>query len=70
VFWAGLVIVWVKVLVEAIRAHSGYVNMVGDMVIITEAHLIGALFGTVTAFICIAYWRGKGKPERRQIEAQ
>lgn len=69
-FWAGLVIVWVKVLVEAIRAHSGYESLVGDMTVITEAHLIGAFFGTVTAFLCMAYWRGKCKPERRQIEAQ
>ncbi len=70
IFWAGLVIVWVKVLVEAIRAHSGYESVVGDMTIITEAHLIGACFGTVTAFICMAHWRGKDKPERRQIEVQ
>ena len=69
VFWAGLVIVWMKVLVEAIRAHFGYESLVGDMTVITEAHLIGAFFGTVAAFICMAHWRGKGKPERRQIEA-
>jgi len=70
IFWAGLIIVWVKVLVEAIRAHSGYESLVGDMTVITEAHLIGAFFGTVTAFICMAHWREKGKPERRQIDAQ
>lgn len=70
IFWAGLVIIWMKVLVEAIRAHSGYENLVGDMTIITEAHLLGAFFGTVTAFICMAHWRGKGKPERRHVEAQ
>lgn len=70
IFWAGLVIVWVKVLVEAILAHSGYENLVGDMTVITEAHLIGAFFGTVTAFICMAHLRGQGKPERGQIEAQ
>tara|TARA_R110002167_G_scaffold366280_1_gene594253 strand:+ start:511 stop:1107 length:597 start_codon:yes stop_codon:yes gene_type:complete len=69
-FWAGLVIIWVKVLVEAIRAQSGYESLVGDMTVITEAHLIGAFFGTVTAFFYMAYWRGKHKSERRQIEAQ
>jgi len=68
-FWTGLIIVWVKVLVEVIRAHSGYESLVGDMRVITEAHLIGAFFGTVTAFICMAHWREKGKPERRQVEA-
>ena len=68
--WVGLAIVWVKVSVEAIRAHYGYVSLVGEMTVITEAHLLGAFFGTVTAFICMAHWRGKDKPERRQIEVQ
>lgn len=70
IFWTGLVIVWVKVLVEAIRAHSGYESLVGDMTVITEAHLIGAFFGTITAFICMAFCRGKGKTGCRQIVAQ
>ena len=70
VFWAGLVIVWMKVLIETIRAHSGYESLVGDMIVITEAHLIGAFFGTVTAFICMTHWRAKGKPGHRPIEAQ
>lgn len=69
VFWVGLVLLWIKVLVEAIRSHFGYENLVGDMAVITEAHLIGAFFGTVTALICIAHWRGKSKHKRRQIEA-
>ncbi|MCW9058877.1 MAG: rhombosortase [Gammaproteobacteria bacterium] len=55
--WAGLVIVWLKVLIEAIRAHSGHETLVGAMTVITDAHLIGAFFGTVTAFICMAHWR-------------
>ena len=59
VFWAGLVIIWVKVLVEAIRSHLGYESMVGDMTVITEAHLIGAFFGTVTALICMVYCQEK-----------
>lgn len=70
IFWAGLVIVWVKVLIEAIRADSGYEGLVGDMAIITEAHLIGAFFGTVTAFIYMSHWRGKGKSECRQTKAE
>jgi rhomboid family GlyGly-CTERM serine protease len=64
-FWAGFFMVWVKVLLEVIRAHSGYETLVGDMTVITEAHLMGAFFGTVAVFICNEHWRGKGKPERR-----
>ena len=70
IFWAALVVVWLKVLVEGIRAHSGYENLVGDMAVIIEAHLIGAFFGTVTAFIFMAHWRRQDKLEHRQIEAQ
>ena len=61
VFWAGLVIIWLKVLVEAIRSQLGYESLVGDMTVITEAHLIGAFFGTVTALICMAHCRRKGE---------
>ena len=70
VFWVGLLILWIKVLVETIRTHFGYENLVDDMTVITEAHLIGTFFGTITAFICIAHWRGGSKPERGQIEVQ
>ena len=70
IFWAGLIIVWVKVLLEAIGAHFGYVSLVGDMTVITEAHLIGAFLGTVTAFIRMAYWQGECESERREVEAQ
>jgi rhomboid family GlyGly-CTERM serine protease len=52
VFWVGLVILWGKVLIETIRAHFGYESMIGDMTVITEAHLIGVFFGTATAIIC------------------
>jgi rhomboid family GlyGly-CTERM serine protease len=59
VFWAGFVFVWIKVLVEAVLAHSGHENFVGAMRMITEAHLIGTFFGAVTAFACMAHWKRK-----------
>ncbi|MFT7224045.1 MAG: rhomboid family GlyGly-CTERM serine protease [Cellvibrionaceae bacterium] len=62
-FWVGLAIVWGKVLIEAVRAHFGYESPIGDMTVITEAHFIGAFFGTTTAIICMTYLRGKGNPE-------
>lgn len=70
IFLAVLAVVWVKVLVEAVRSHFGYEKLVGGMAVITEAHLVGAFFGTVTAFICMLHWREKGKPERRLEAAQ
>lgn len=70
IFWAGLIAVWVKVFVEAIRAYSGFESLVGDMIVITEAHLIGAFFGTLIAFIRIVHLRARSKPERRKIESQ
>ena len=70
VFWAGLAIVWGKVLIETIRAQSGYENLIGEMTVITEAHLIGVFFGTATAIICLTYFRDKGNSEHKQIEAR
>ena len=70
VFWVGLAIVWGKVLIETIRAQSGYESLIGDMTVITEAHLIGVLFGTMTAIICMAYFQVKGNSERKKIEAE
>ena len=51
VFSVGLGIVWIKVLAETIRANLVYQNMIGNMTVITEAHLIGASIGTMTAII-------------------
>lgn len=67
VFWVGLGIVWLKVLVETTRANLGYENLIGDMTVITEAHLIGAFVGTITAIIGMAFWRGTCQPERRKL---
>ncbi|CAA0125302.1 Uncharacterised protein [Halioglobus japonicus] len=50
IFWAALVVIWVKVIVETVRVHLGYESTVGEMAIITEAHLIGTFFGTVAGF--------------------
>ena len=60
-FWAGLAIVWAKVLFEATRASLGYKNMLGDMTVIIDAHFIGVFFGTIIAFICMMDWREKGE---------
>lgn len=68
VFWVGLGIVWLKVLTETTRANLVYENMIGDMTVITEAHLIGASIGTMAAIMGLAFWRGTGQPERRKIE--
>ena len=70
IFWVGLGIVWVKVLIESIRAYSGYESLIGDMKVITEAHLIGAFFGTATAIICMVHLRSKGNSGHSQIEAK
>lgn len=51
IFWLGLMIVWIKVLVETICAYFGNQSLINDMIVITEAHLIGAFVGTITAFI-------------------
>lgn len=70
IFWVGLGIVWVKVLIESIRAYSGYESLIGDMKVITEAHLIGAFFGTATAIICMVHLRSKGNSGHSKIEAK
>lgn len=52
IFWAALAMVWLKVLLETMMG-AGYGSAVGDMIVITEAHLIGVFWGTVSAFIGI-----------------
>jgi len=69
VFWVGPILVWLKVLTETLRANTGYENLLGDMMVITEAHLVGVFMGTIVAIICIVFWREKGLPERPQVEA-
>lgn len=59
-----------KVLIESIRAYSGYEGLIGDMTVITEAHLIGAFFGTATAIICMVNLRSKGNSGHSQIEVK
>jgi len=68
VYWAGLGIVWLKVLVEATRANLGYEYLIGDMTVITEAHLIGVSTGTITAVVGMVFWHRTGQPERRLMK--
>ena len=63
VFLIGSGIVWLKVLVEAAWASQGYGNLIGDMTIISEAHLIGAVVGTIPAVIWGIIWRIKRQHE-------
>ena len=58
VYWVGVGAVWLKVLAETTRTNLVYENLIGDMNVITEAHLIGAFIGTITAIIGMAFWRG------------
>ncbi len=55
VYWLVLGAVWLKVLSEAIGANLGYTNLLGDMNVITDAHLIGVFIGTVMGLIGVAY---------------
>lgn len=64
-FWVGVAVVWAKVLIETIRAQSGYEHRIGDMTVITEAHLIGAFIGTAVALIFLMYFRSKGNSEHK-----
>ena len=49
-FWMGfLALIWAKVLLETVSTHSGYESLLGDIKIITEAHLVGVLIGTIVA---------------------
>jgi len=57
------------VLTETIRANAGYENLLGDMTVIIEAHLVGVFVGTILAIICIVFWRENGQPERMQVDA-
>ncbi len=70
VYWIGPGIVWLKVLAETTRANLGYENLIGDMTVITDAHLIGACIGTIAAIIGMVFWRGKDFPECRRNEVQ
>lgn len=63
VYWVGLGIVWLKVLGETTGTNLVYENFIGDMNVITDAHLIGAFIGTITAIIGVVFWRGTAQPE-------
>lgn len=62
IFWVGLTILWLKVLVETLSGYLGHEKMLIEMIIITEAHLVGASIGTITAIIAwrvgMLCWRG------------
>jgi len=70
VYWLGLGVVWLKVLAETTGANLVYENLIGDMNVITDAHLIGAFIGTITAIIGMVFWRVIGQPEHIHKEAQ
>lgn len=53
-YWIGAGLVWLKVLVETSRVNLGYEYYMGDMMIVTEAHLFGVLIGTSAAIITSA----------------
>lgn len=61
VYWLGVVIVWLKVLIEVLRTALGYEQQMGDMVVITEAHLIGVIVGTVAAVMVVGFSVCKGR---------
>lgn len=63
VFWLGFLAVWMKVLLETIRAHFGHEYLRGSMVVITEAHFLGVFFGSVTAFFFSEGWRNQENTE-------
>lgn len=58
-FWMVLAAVWVKVAVETLGVQLGYVHLLDGMTIITEAHLLGAVFGTAGGLIGTVFWREK-----------
>lgn len=65
IYWAALVLVWTKILVETLAAQSGYVSFIGDMRVINEAHFIGALIGTsagVAANSSVLFHAAKVRP--------
>lgn len=66
-FWLGLAIVWVKVLVETLRAYVGYEGLIGDMTVITEAHLVGVFFGTAIGIIRMVLLRVKDRFDSKLI---
>lgn len=46
-YWVVFFLVWIKVLIETLLAQAGDVSFMGDMRVIVEAHLVGALIGTL-----------------------
>lgn len=65
-FWAALAAVWVKVTAEALGVHLGYVHLLDGMTIITEAHLLGTIFGTVGGLLVVSLRREKHRRENRR----
>ncbi len=59
-YWIGPGLVWIKVLAEAVQGALGHAGLVGDMAVITQAHLMGASMGTITAVLGVAFWPGNG----------
>lgn len=60
VFWFGFAVLCLKVSIEAVRACLGIEAAMGDMAVITAAHLIGAIVGSFVALLfdaCFKRWR-------------
>jgi len=70
VFWLGLGIVWLKVLAEAIGANAGTQNLIGDMTVVVEAHLIGVFIGTIAAIISMMFYITNTSARRVTREAE
>lgn len=65
VYWLWLGAIGLKVVAETAGMNPGNGNLIGDMNIVTEAHLIGACIGTAVGFIGIALGRGIGHSPSR-----
>jgi rhomboid family GlyGly-CTERM serine protease len=69
VFGWVLVSVWAKVFAELIRTKLGYENFLGEMLVITEAHFMGALIGTIAAILHWVHWLTPAVGETRKKNA-
>lgn len=53
----GLTAVWIKIVFEALRMQVGIQDQLAGMTIITQAHLVGAGIGTLSAIIYLVLSR-------------
>lgn len=50
-YWIGIFVVWLKVIAESVQAGTGHINLIDDMLVINQAHLVGVFVATVAAMI-------------------